>query len=376
MNKKTLFSVYGYGLGHATRCHAIINELMKPKKTREVKVRIAATNNAYQYFRKLKMNPLRINSFQIGNTTTGFSWIQTLFENIDLPFNMIADYYNLKKEINEFKPDLIVSDSEPVSLYTASSLDMPCAFLSNLILTLGEYKHLPVGVKNNKVAGQHTMINAFIDQALKWCGKLLSPTIAEYKASRKIVFTDLITRAKPSELPEVKELRNKLKIKDKYYIVSFGGARIGKEYYKGLLPVLKKLNHKFIVSTNNAVRRYHKIKNLELYPFINNFLEYLKCAEGIICLAGHSTLSENIIFNKPSFVIPIRDHVEQLGNASVIERKGYGSVYYIDRLINSKRLLRKINEFIENKDYYENRINRSKFKGQGASECAKVLINM
>ncbi len=372
MNKKILFGVYGYGLGHATRCHAIINKLLK----KNVEVKIAATDDAYYYFKKQGLNPTRINSFQISNIGGGFSWVQTIFENIDLPFNMIADYYTLSKVIEKFDPDVVISDSEPVSLYTAYNLKRKCAFLSNLIVTVKEYEHLPIWLKNAKVAGEHVMINAFMDRVLNWCDKVLSPTIASYKMSKKAVFTDLITRASPKDLPPAQELKKKLKIKNEFFLVSFGGAKIGIEYCKKILPVLKKIDCKFIISTNNAVRRYRKIGNLELHPFIDNFLEYLKCAEGAITLSGHSTLCENIVFGKPSFTIPIHEHVEQLGNASVIERKNYGKVYFIEKKINEERLLKKIKEFIEDKEYYARKVKASGFKGKGAFECANVLTSM
>ena len=43
MNKKILFLINGLGLGNSTRCHAIIQKLLKKK----VKVGIVAAKNSY-----------------------------------------------------------------------------------------------------------------------------------------------------------------------------------------------------------------------------------------------------------------------------------------------------------------------------------------
>ena len=51
MNKKILFLINGEGLGNSTRCHAIIQKLLKKK----VKVGIVAAKNSYWYFSKKRL---------------------------------------------------------------------------------------------------------------------------------------------------------------------------------------------------------------------------------------------------------------------------------------------------------------------------------
>ena len=58
MNKRVLFLINGEGLGNSTRCHAIIQKLLK----KSIKIGIVAAKNSYWYFSKKN---LPIDMFQI-----------------------------------------------------------------------------------------------------------------------------------------------------------------------------------------------------------------------------------------------------------------------------------------------------------------------
>ncbi|MFA5406027.1 MAG: glycosyltransferase family protein [Candidatus Nanoarchaeia archaeon] len=364
---KTLFSVYGYGLGHATRCEAIMKELKGA-------TRVVASENAYDYFNNKGYNPLRINSFKIGNIMKSFSWAQTIFENIDFPFNMLADYNQVKRLSNEFKPDAIVSDTEPVSMLYAHSAGIKNYFLSNLVPIIHEYARAPVNMKNPKLDGQEAVIRMLMDMVVKRSELILSPTINRYESVSKVKYTDLIVRQQPSELPSAEEIREQNKLPKDYILVSFGGASITSEYFKTIIPVLKELTkEQFVISTNNAVKRYTKINNLRLYPFIDDYLSMLKGCKAVICLAGHSTLSESLVYGKPSFVIPIQEHIEQLTNALVIDNKKLGKSFFYNNEIKAKRLKESLKEFLNNVNEYESRIKKANYKGNGHKEMAFLM---
>ena len=133
---RTLFSVFGYGLGHATRSEAIIKALRNT-------VKILASENAYDYFLKKGKKPIRINSFKIGNLMKSFSWTQTLFDNVDFPFQILSDYNTIRKVVRIFKPEMIVSDTEPISLLFANSSEKFMQQLMYPNLTNNEMLLLP-----------------------------------------------------------------------------------------------------------------------------------------------------------------------------------------------------------------------------------------
>lgn len=361
MINKTLFSVYGYGLGHATRSEAIMNAL-------KGEVRVAASENAYDYFKQKGLNPVKINSFKIGNIMKSFSWVQTLFENVDFPFNMIADYNIIKRLVKDFKPDAIISDSEPVSLLYADTAGITNYFLSNMIPIIKEYDNIPSKLKNNKLDSEKAVVNMLLNQVLKKTNYILSPTINHYNMGSKVKFTDLIIRKKASGLKPVKRLP------DDFILVSFGGAKITNEYYNSVIPVLKKIkDEQFIVSTNHAVKRKTKTSNLTLHPFIDNYLPVLKCCKAVICLAGHGTISESLVYGKPCFTIPIEGHIEQLTNAAIIKERGFGKSFFFKHDIKESELEKSIKIFLDKLKDYKKMIKKAGFKGDGDKECARII---
>ncbi len=365
---KPLFSVYGYGLGHATRVEAILSRLTTDYL-------ITASGDAYDYFRRRGFNPYRINSFRIGNFINSFSWIQTLFQNVDFPIRLMSDFNLFKRLVSEYKPDLLVSDTEPVSLSIAESLRISNAFLSNLVPIAYEYDNMPSEWKTPSLNNQARIIKLYLERVLAKSDLIISPTMTKYNAGFKVKFTDLIVRSKPRELSSINKIMVKEGLPKKYVLVSFGGASITSEYYESIIPVLKEFkNTHFVVSTNNAVRRVIKLQNITLLPFINNFLEYLKGAQALITLAGHSTLSEAIVYNKPILAIPIREHVEQLVNAYLVKRNGFGEVLITNNLTKSS-VRNALTLLLDNKDEFVGNERKSRFKGDGASEIAGLIQN-
>ncbi len=363
-----LFSVYGYGLGHATRVEAILNKLSSDYL-------ITASGDAYDYFKERGLNPYKINSFRIGNFINSFSWIQTLFQNVDFPIRLMSDFNLFKRLVKEYKPDLLISDTEPVSLSIAESLRMSNAFLSNLVPIAYEYDNIMSEWKTPSLNNQARIIKLYLERVLAKSDLIISPTITRYNAGFKVKFTDLIVRSKPNELSSTNKIIIKERLPKKYVLVTFGGASITSEYYESIMPVLKEFkNTQFIVSTNNAVKRVIKLQNITLLPFINNFLEYLKGAEALITLAGHSTLSEAIVYNKPILAIPIREHVEQLVNAYLIKKKGFGEVLVTNNLTKSS-IRNALTLLLDNKNQFVRNQQRSRFNGDGASEIAGLIQN-
>ncbi len=364
---RSVFSVFGYGLGHATRVESIINSLGGD-------FRVVASDDAFNYFSKRGFNPLRIDSFKVGSFMSGFSWIQTLFENIDFPFNVIADYNKIKRLVNSFNPSVIVSDTEPVSMMVANAFSVSSVFVSNIIPIIYEYKRIPSWLRDSKLDGQESVIRIVVDQALRKNDLLLSPTITRYNAGSSVKFTDLIVRVKPSDLKPVDRIIKEHKLPSDFILVSFGGAVIGGDYYNLLLPLLKEFSDEFfVVSTNHAVRRVVDVGNLRLYPFIDDYLSLLKACKAVITLAGHSTISEALVYGKPLFTIPIDNHVEQLVNAFIVKDKGFGDSFLYKSKIKVNKLRSALKSFISNINEFSVNIRKANFKGLGDVQCAKFI---
>jgi uncharacterized protein (TIGR00661 family) len=145
---------------------------------------------------------------------------------------------------------------------------------------------------------------------------------------------------------------------------------------KRLLPILQeKTGKNFIVSTNNYVKSTKRIGNVTLVPFIEDYLEYLKCSSGTISTAGLSTIFETLSFGKPSLIFPIHNHVEQICNANFLERKGYAVVCYLDEHLDPKKIRVKLTRFMANAENIEEKIVSAKLNDNGAKESTELILN-
>lgn len=369
--KRILFGVYGFGLGHATRIHAIIERL------KDFEIKIVASGDAYDYFRKLRMNPIPLKSFVYGTTSFSFSWFWTFIENINFPINMIMDYYKLSEIVKRFKPDIIFSDSEPASFMFSVNRKIPNAFLTNLISVVQEKENLPKEIITPQIKAQISVIENMLDIVLKSSDRIFFPTFEKYRLQRKVKQTDVIVRKTIDELEDEEKIRKKLKIYDDFYLVTFGGSLVGIELLDVLMKIFPKFsNKKFIISS----RKYKKTivkKNMIIMPFIRNYLEYLKICRGVICLSGHSTLSEIIAYKKPCLTIPILGQVEQITNANTIMRNKFGSaIFFEEGKINEKKVYTKLRSFFRDEQKFRRNLRKCKLKGKGAQEIADFLSNL
>jgi UDP-N-acetylglucosamine--N-acetylmuramyl-(pentapeptide) pyrophosphoryl-undecaprenol N-acetylglucosamine transferase len=109
-------------------------------------------------------------------------------------------------------------------------------------------------------------------------------------------------------------------------------------------------------------------------PFIDNYLEHLKICRGVISLAGFSTISETLDYRKPSLVIPIKNHLEQMLNAHMLERLGLANTCKIDG--KSEVLERKLKAFFRDEDSLRQRVEKYRLNPKGADEAAEIILGM
>ncbi len=369
---RILVSAFGVGYGHSTRTYALIKQLKK-----FANVKIVAYDLSYDFFQKMNLNPIKLKgSIKYRDTTFSFSLFSLLADNIKIPFYLNKNYELLSDLIDKFKPDLIISDSEPYLSLTARIKKIPNVMLINWFSTLNEYNYLPTRLKHGSVRNQQFIISKLMDLALKETDLILNPSFGIEKSFvSKLKYTGVFVRKKPDELPRIETLKKKYNLPEEYYLVSFGGSSYGKNLLKELIPIFMKYDDKkFIISTNNAVRKKQVKKNLILLPFIDDYLEYLKPCKGVISLAGHSTISEALCYKKPIFVVPILNHIEQLGNASMLERREFGKTVFLKGDEKDVELLeKKLNSFFRHEVFFEEVLNSTKIDCNGVEESVGFI---
>lgn len=129
--------------------------------------------------------------------------------------------------------------------------------------------------------------------------------------------------------------------------------------FQKLLPVLEQIPSQcFIYGLGERVAR----KNLTYRaPFKERFLEDLASCRYLVTNGGHNAISEALYFGKPVFSFPIRMAYEQIFNAHMLSRLGYGESVFS---CNPDPI--RFHAFEQHLDSYRDRIGSGDFYGTDA----------
>jgi len=113
------------------------------------------------------------------------------------------------------------------------------------------------------------------------------------------------------------------------------------------------------VTGNNVNVNIKENDNLRIFNYYNPLTDLINISDIIISRAGASTLSEIIYFNKPSIIIPspyvTNNH--QVKNAKLLLKENACQIIY-ERDLNEQILISKIRNYSNNKNYYDETINK------------------
>jgi UDP-N-acetylglucosamine--N-acetylmuramyl-(pentapeptide) pyrophosphoryl-undecaprenol N-acetylglucosamine transferase len=369
--KKILMSVVGIGLGHATRSEAIYKKLRG-----KAKLKILTYYDSYNYYKKVGIPCEDFGGYIYKGDEYAFDVLLQMIDFFKNPTKLRDDYKRFRKSADEFKPDIIFSDSEPNAFFYGYRRGLPNFVLTNLITTLSNYGAIPRNLRTHDVSLQKAMINRLIGFMMKRGGRFFVPSFeSNVKYMDNVNYVDLIVRQKPSELPQKSKLRKKLGINKEFYLVHVGGAAIERYLFPIVESVLSQFEDRFfVVSSNGATNKVIRKDNMLILPFIKNQLEYLKLAEGIISPAGHSTISEAVVFKKPIMAVPVRNHVEQLVNAALVEKEDFGKACFFGGRLSINTFRKSLVEFFKHEEEYKSNLKSIKLSGNGASQIARGIL--
>jgi uncharacterized protein (TIGR00661 family) len=322
---KILYGVCGEGLGHASRTRILINHLKKNHK-----IRIVAGGKAFKYLSKEFKNVEEIESprfFYDENTVRLFKSIFTMaYKTISsTPFSFLR----VRKIIKDFRPDLLITDADPISHYAAR---------------LSGIKRISI---DNPQVMLHRSYKVTYKEFWPWFTLIIALKIAALGADKYIIydfFDEQSTNPKVLFLkPLIQEGIRKQKSIDGDHVFVYQTSIS----HENLFKVLKKVNETFIIYGFN---RDLVDKNLIFRSFNEDkFYHDISNAKAVITNGGFTVLSEALFLKKPIFSIPIINQFEQILNAKFIEKLGVG-VYHMD--INKDKL----KEFFKHLDHYKEKL--------------------
>lgn len=246
---------------------------------------------------------------------------------------------NCIKEIEKFRPDLIISDYEFFVPLAAKKMGLPCISLDHQhILTHCDYA-IPEGKLMDRLLtffpikclysnASKFIISSFFQLPVKDAS--VASVVPPILRKRVLQFT-------PGE-------------GDHGLVYTSGGT------FHALLPELEKMDRTFHVY---GFGEHPPRKNLIFKPFSQNgFLEDLSTARYVVSNAGHNLISEALYLGKPVVCLPIQLMYEQFFNAYNLKKLGFG-----DYVLNFSQLLPTLKEMERNAPVYEERIRQFNFWG-------------
>tara|TARA_Y100000310_G_scaffold246869_1_gene252301 strand:- start:4528 stop:5568 length:1041 start_codon:yes stop_codon:yes gene_type:complete len=343
---RLLFVVTGFGYGDSIRAEAIINEFLKKDPLNDVL--ILGYDTSYKYF-KNKFKVLEVEGYKFPDDSLEFKTHRFLIKNYYLPFSWIVTWRRHRRILKSFKPDLVISDFEPMALFIAKSLRKKC--ISIFGFDPKSYKEFPDKTQNLEIQVK------FIKTLYKNSHKVIIPSLIKRKNHSNIYYTNPIIR----KYKTTKNLMRKLKLRKQPILVMLGGSDFGLNLAKEIIKLSKNYKENFIIFGGSR-----KLSKNHFTNFNENFLDYLKACKGIITLAGNLTLSESLFFKKALLVFPIKNHIEQQLNAFNVR----------NHITIGKDLKKSLDYFIKNIKVLEKKAKKYKIKDTGAKEVVNIVYKI
>ncbi len=364
--RKVLFIPSGVGLGHATRVHSIIKELRG-----KVEHKVAAYEDAYNYFEKVGMNPIRLSGFNFHGDYS-FELLKTLINEADVFFKLAGDYMKISKLQSEFAYDSIVSDSDPLGVVAANLLKKRSIVIENLDIVFNESKYIP-----KRFLEELNYQLAFIEQVDKYLTKFAehiiipSFTAGKSKLSKK----HNVGLIHPCKMDNVacRDAGNY----GNFVLVPMSGSKIGYSIISELLPMFRRYKKTRFLVVNFPTKITKKLDNVYLLPFMKNeeLQGYFKACKAVVCSAGFSTLTDVLYHKKPSLILPLPNHIEQVCNATFFRRNKFGEVVYPHKTYDLELVEKKFELLMSNLFYYEESMHSGNFSFDGAKKAADIIAS-
>jgi UDP:flavonoid glycosyltransferase YjiC (YdhE family) len=260
------------------------------------------------------------------------------------------------RTIQQFKPDVIVSDSRMSSLMAGRVLRIPRICILNEFQPIIPRRthHLRLARLADSItlallgkmwtSGNTVLIPDFPPPYTICEGNLNIPK--SFRKNVRLIGPILPTH--PNDLSIKEQLRTKLKLpSDKPLIfVPISGPTLEKAF---VTSVLRKIllefpeDYEIVVSyghpsTDSKPARHG---NVTIYNWLPNRFEYLKACDLVIGRAGHGTITQCMCYGKPAILIPTPNHTEQLTNARQARNLGVAQIV-LQEWLTKEKLLEKV----------------------------------
>lgn len=326
---RILYAVSGDGFGHATRAHSVADGLL----ARGHDVRFIASLRSQSYLDGIypgRVTPIfgLCLTYHQGRVQN----LRTVLDNIRRAWKELGSARrNIQSTFREFRPQLIVTDFEPITAFFAKRFCVPFVSLDNQHLLTHCDVELPPGLVRD-------LVSAYLTVRLYYGGarRYLIPT-----------FIKAPVRHHPTTLvdPILRTTVYEKRSREGSFLLAYKGAGGENDAMRETLERHARMPiraYGFGI-TGRRGRVTFRSHNRD------GFLHDLSGCAGVIMSAGHSLACECLHLDKPMLAVPIGQQFEQAVNAYHVEKLGAGR--RADKLTPES-----IDDFVDRLDIYRDRI--------------------
>ncbi len=301
MALRIVYGVSGEGSGHASRAAEVLAHLVE----RGHVVKVASYDRGFRAL-SLRFDVLEVEGLSIGTSDNHVSLIKTFTENLAKLPDGVRSLRLVKRALfEEFKPDVVLCDFEPLTAHLARHFELPLVTIDNQHLLRYVDFPRPTGLAREALVSTN-LVRALVpkpDVSLVtsfYRGRVLN--------RRTFLFPPILRR-------EVLELRP---TRGEHVLVYFT-----KGFDSALETLRASRDERFVVY---GYEREETVGNIEFKRASSaGFLRDLATCKAVIATAGLTLLTEALHLGKPMLALPMAKQFEQELNAALLTASGFGA---------------------------------------------------
>lgn len=308
MAKKILYAIVGVGAGNTSRTLAIL-EALPPDK---YEICFVSQGKAYELLSS------RVQTYKLGEITYtkgNFTILSILRHNYSFPYRFVRNVQRAARIIDDFKPDVVIVDSDFFFLYPARKRKIPVISINSSIATVKKFQRFRAHIFDKFFSYyciekvdcwfQKTFVDNVICPVLSKIDGLEEKFHQVYPIVRKQFLVD-------SGYSDSVQF-------DYDIAVMFGGSGIS----TGELDLRSFKGNCLVLGQKEKLKlpSHAQVIDFDFEP-----AKYLARAKIVVIQGGLNSISEVIAMHKPAVFVPIKGHAEQFVNAHWAEELGIGVV--------------------------------------------------
>ncbi|MEO8377363.1 MAG: glycosyltransferase family protein, partial [Candidatus Sumerlaeota bacterium] len=289
MRPRFLFCIVGVGAGNTTRNLAILREL---QSIGECEILIAAQGNARKL---LSQHYKTIGLRDIGYSSTGeFSALSVIKSNLGFPYRFYQNMKATERIMRNYKPDLIVADSDFYCLRPARKLGFKLAAINNSALIVEFIKADHTLPKNCSFSYN------VIERSDYWLQRRYPHRILCPDAGIGIPLPKKFVSIPPMVRPDIVSLTEP---GDEIVVLTSGSGLDADS-----IDLMKLGDQKIRMLGAKLLKVPSHTAHI---GFTLDVMDHLRHAKVLVIQGGFSSLSEAVKLRVPTVIIPIANHAEQ-----------------------------------------------------------------